>query len=69
MFVAMDATHVESRNRQPEKKKVDAEELPTEIPKKKRSRKSNPKRNGGHRYFKNRVWDFVREQWEPEDSL
>jgi transposase len=42
--VAMDATHVESRDRQPEKKKVDAEELPTEIPKKKRGRKSKAER-------------------------
>jgi hypothetical protein len=25
--------------------------------------------DGGHRYFKNRVWDFVREQWGPEGSL
>ncbi|NHN34858.1 transposase [Paenibacillus agricola] len=42
--VAMDATHVESRDRQPEKKKVDVEELPTEIPKKKRGRKSKAER-------------------------
>jgi transposase len=38
--IAMDATHVESRDRQPEKKKDDTNSLPTEIPKKKRGRKS-----------------------------
>jgi transposase len=42
--VAMDATHVESRDRQPEKKKADAEELLTEIPKKKCGRKSKAER-------------------------
>jgi transposase len=42
--IAMDATHVESRDRQPEKKKDDTATLPTEVPKKKRGRKSKEER-------------------------
>ena len=42
--VAMDATHIEARDRKPEKKTVDADELPTEVPKKKRGRKSKAER-------------------------
>lgn len=44
--VAMDATHIEARDRQPEKKSADnSDELPTELPKKKRSRKSKAERD------------------------
>ncbi|MCY9692577.1 transposase [Paenibacillus alginolyticus] len=44
--VAMDATHIEARDRQPEKQAADnSDELPTELPKKKRGRKSKAERD------------------------
>jgi transposase len=42
--IAMDATHIEARDRQPGKKKNASESLPTEPPKKKRGRKSKGER-------------------------
>lgn len=43
--VAIDATHIEARDRRPEKQATDdSNELPTEIPKKKRGRKSKEER-------------------------
>ncbi|PKM48083.1 MAG: IS5/IS1182 family transposase [Firmicutes bacterium HGW-Firmicutes-8] len=42
--VAIDATHIEARDRQPEKKTENSEALPTELPKKKRGRKSKAER-------------------------
>lgn len=45
--VVMDATHIEARDRQPEKQKQsvnEADELPSEFPKKKRARKTKAER-------------------------
>jgi transposase len=39
--IAIDATHVEARDRQPVKKNDDTDQLATELPKKKRGRKGN----------------------------
>lgn len=43
--IAMDATHVEARDRGPDKKKDDTDLLATELPKKKRGRKSKGERD------------------------
>lgn len=42
--VCMDATHLEARDRQPAKKGTDTDALPTDLPKKKRGRKSKAER-------------------------
>jgi transposase len=55
--VAMDATHVEARDRQPEKKRDDTERLVTEPPKKKRGRKSKGERE-----------QWLKEQQEIEEN-
>jgi len=56
--IAMDATHVEARDRQPEKKKDDdPDQLATELPKKKRGRKSKGERE-----------QWLKEQLEIEES-
>jgi hypothetical protein len=47
-IVAMDATHIEARDRQPEKESQptdNTDELPAELPKKKRGRKSKAERD------------------------
>jgi transposase len=55
--VAMDATHVEARDRQPEKKKDDTDALANEPPKKKRGRKSKSERE-----------QWLKEQLELEEN-
>jgi transposase len=55
--VAMDATHVEARDRQPEKKKEDAQTLSAKTPKKKRGRKSKGERD-----------QWLKEQLELEEN-
>jgi transposase len=55
--IAMDATHVEARDRQPEKKKDDTDQLATEPPKKKRGRKSKGERD-----------QWLKEQLELEEN-
>jgi transposase len=55
--VALDATHVEARDRMPEKKKDDTEQLATELPKKKRGRKSKTERE-----------QWLRDQLELEEN-
>jgi transposase len=55
--IAMDATHVEARDRVPIKKKDDADLLTTELPKKKRGRKSKGERE-----------QWLKEQLELEEN-
>ncbi|MGF7050159.1 transposase [Paenibacillus sp. DS2015] len=55
--IAMDATHVEARDRQPEKKKDEPNQLATEPPKKKRGRKSKDERE-----------QWLKEQLELEEN-
>jgi transposase len=55
--IAMDATHVEARDRGPDKKKDDADLLATELPKKKRGRKSKGERE-----------QWLKEQLELEEN-
>jgi transposase len=43
--VAIDATHIEARDRKPDKKSTDTEEIPVEAPKKKRGRKPKAERD------------------------
>lgn len=55
--IAMDATHVEARDRQPEKKKDDTDLLATELPKKRRGRKPKGERE-----------QWLKEQLELEEN-
>jgi transposase len=55
--IAMDATHVEARDRGSDKKKNDTDLLPTELPKKKRGRKSKDERE-----------QWLKEQLELEEN-
>ncbi|MGF7047977.1 transposase [Paenibacillus sp. DS2015] len=56
--IAMDATHIEARDRRPEKKKDDTDQPAAELPKKKRGRKSKGERE-----------QWLKEQLKLEENL